>query len=69
MQVPANAGIEAKTCQIIVTDDGGNAYTCTITLAAGDATLSVSPTTVELPWDGSTTGSVTVTSNTSWTVE
>ena len=69
MSVPANAGIEAKTCQIIVTDDGGNAYTCTITLAAGDATLSVSPTTIELPWDGSTTASVTVTTNTSYTIE
>ena len=68
MSVPANADISPKTCQIIVTDDGGNAYTCTITLAAGDAYLTVTPTTIELPWDGSQTKTITVESNTNWTV-
>ena len=69
MTVPANAGIVAKTCQIVVTDDGGNTSTCTITLAAGDATLSVSPASVDIPWDGSTSAQFTVESNTNWTVD
>lgn len=67
--IPANTGVEAKTCQIVVTDDAGHTNTCTITLAAGDATLSVTPNSVDLPWDGSTSGSFTITSNTNWTVE
>lgn len=69
LTVPANASTDPLTCQIVVTDDAGHTHTCTITLAAGDATLSVSPLTIELPWDGSTSGTVTVTSNTNWTVE
>jgi len=68
MEVPANTEIQNKTCQIIVTDDGGNAFTCTVTLAAGDAYLTVTPTTIELPWDASETKTITVNSNTSWTV-
>lgn len=67
--VPANTGVSALTTQVVVTDDAGHTNTCTITLAAGDATLSVSPNSVDLPWDGSTSGTFTVTSNTSWTVE
>jgi hypothetical protein len=66
--VPANADVEAKTTQVVVTDDAGHTSTCTITLVAGDATLSVSPNSVDLPWDGSTSGEFTVTSNTNWTV-
>ena len=69
LTVPANTGTSALTCQIVVTDDAGHTNTCTITLAAGDPTLSVSPASVDLPWDGSTSASFTVTSNTSWTVE
>ena len=69
LTVPANTGVSALTCQIVVTDDAGHTNTCTITLAAGDATLSVSPLSIDLPWDGSTSASVTVTSNTNWTVE
>lgn len=69
LTVPANTSIDPLTCQIVVTDDAGHTSTCTITLAAGDATLSVSPASVDLPWDGSTSASFTVTSNTNWTVE
>ena len=69
LTVPANTGVTALTCQIVVIDDAGHNHICTITLAAGDATLSVSPLTVDLPWDGSTSGTVAVTSNTNWTVE
>ena len=67
--IPANTGVDPLTCQIVVTDDAGHTSTCTITLAAGDATLSVTPASVELPWDGSTSASFTVTSNTNWTIE
>lgn len=67
--IPANQTIDPLTCQVVVTDDAGHTNTCTITLAAGDATLSVSPNSVDIAWDGSTSGSFTVTSNTNWTVE
>lgn len=69
MNVPANDGTEEKTCQISVQDDGGHTSICTITLAAGEATLSVSPESVELAWDASDSGSFNVTSNTNWSVE
>lgn len=68
LTIPANTGIANKTCQIIVTDDGGTAHTCTITLAAGDATLSVTPESVTIPWDASESKSFAVTSNTNWTI-
>ena len=67
--VPASTSTEPKTCQIVVTDDAGHTHTCTITLAAADAYLTVSPLSVDLPWDGSTSASVDVSSNTNWTIE
>jgi hypothetical protein len=66
--VPANTGVTALTRQLIVTDNGGHQSTCTITLAAGDPVLTVSPESIELTWQG-TTVPVTVSSNTNWTVE
>lgn len=48
--VGANPTITAKSVQLIVTDDGGHTATCTITQAAGDPTLSVSPESVTLDW-------------------
>ena len=69
--VPANTTISAKTCQIVVTDDAGHTNTCTITLAAGAATLSVGSVSGDLAWNAytqSSTVSVSVTSNTNWTV-
>ena len=67
--IPANTSVNPLTCQVVVTDDAGHTNTCTITLAAGDATLSVSPASVDLPWDASTSSNFTITSNTNWTVE
>ena len=70
--VGANPTITAKSVQLIVTDDGGHTATCTITQAAGDPVLSVSPESVALDWNAYTEGtsaSFTVTSNTNWTVE
>jgi hypothetical protein len=69
LTVPANTHTEARTCQITATDDAGNTYNCTLTIAAGAAYLIVSPLSIELAWDGSTTGTFTVESNTNWTVD
>lgn len=70
--VGANPTISARSCQLIVTDDGGHTSTCTITQAAGDPTLSVSPASISLDWNAysaETSASFAVTSNTNWTIE
>jgi hypothetical protein len=70
--ISANPTIAARSVQLIITDDAGNTATCTITQAAGDATLSVSPASVQLDWNAATaetSASFTVTSNTNWTIE
>ena len=70
--VGANPTITAKSVQLIVTDDGGHTATCTITQAAGDPTLSVSPESVTLDWNAhsaETSASFAVASNTNWTIE
>ena len=70
--VAANPTIAARTVQLIVTDNAGNTATCTITQAAGDPTLSVSPSSIQLDWNAAsaqTSASFTVTSNTNWSVE
>ena len=66
--IGANTGTSALTAQITVTDNAGHTDTCTITQAAGDATLSISPTTINLTAAGVADNSVTVTSNTSWSI-
>ena len=69
--IAENVTVDALTAQLIVTDNAGNEATCTITQAAGDATLSVSPESVQLDWNAyseSTSSSFTVTSNTNWSV-
>lgn len=66
--VPANQGITSLSKQITVTAAGGQTSNCTLTQAAGDASLSIDPTTIDLTWEGAAQ-SITVTSNTSWTVE
>lgn len=65
--VPENETIDDLTRQIIVTDEGGNTDTCLLTQAAGDATLSVSKTSIELDYTGDAV-SFDITSNTSWTI-
>jgi hypothetical protein len=70
--IGANPTITARSVQLIVTDNAGNTATCTITQAAGDATLSVSPASVQLDWNAATaetSASFAVTSNTNWTIE
>jgi hypothetical protein len=70
--IGANPTITARSAQLIVTDNAGNTATCTISQAAGDATLSVSPASVQLDWNAateSTSASFSVESNTNWTIE
>lgn len=70
--IGANPTINERTIQLIVTDDAGNTATCTITQAAGDPTLSVTPASVQLDWNAATeqqSASFAVTSNTNWTIE
>ena len=62
-----NTSISSLTSQITVTTNNGTTDTCTITQAAGDAYLTISPSTITIPADG-TAQSVTVSSNTSWTI-
>lgn len=66
--VPANTDVDSKSRQIIVTDHAGNAHTCTLTLSAGDAYLTVGQVSGDIPWDASTSVSFTVESNTNWTI-
>lgn len=70
--IPENTTVQDLLAQVIVTDNAGHTATCTVTQAAGDATLDVSPASVELPWDAyseGTSATFTVTSNTNWTVD
>ena len=65
--VPANTGISALSRQIIVTNEAGQKDTCTLTLAAGDAYVTIASGTIELGWEG-TPVSVAVQSNTTWEI-
>lgn len=62
-----NSTISPKVSQLTVTDNAGHTDTCEITQAAADAYLTISPTTINIPADG-TAQSVTVSSNTSWSI-
>lgn len=66
--IGANTTLSTKSSQLTVTDNAGNTDTCTITQAAGDAYLNISPSTINLTAAGVADNSVTVTSNTSWTI-
>lgn len=66
--VSANVGVDEMSRQIIVTDNAGVAHVCTLTLAAGEAYLRVSPESIELPWDASESASFSVESNTNWEI-
>ena len=65
--IGANTSPEALTSQLTVTDNAGHTDTCIITQAAGDAYLTISPTTINLTAAG-TAVSVSVSSNTDWTI-
>ena len=65
-----NTTISSKTSQLTVTPNSGSsdAVTCTITQAAGDAYLTISPTTITIPAAGTPAQSVAVSSNTNWSI-
>ena len=65
--IAANTTVNSLTSQITVTPNSGTAAVCNITQAAGDATLSISPSSITIPAAG-TAQSVSVTSNTSWSI-
>lgn len=65
--ISENASIASLTSQLTVTPNSGTAAVCSITQAAGDAYLTIEPTTINLTAAG-TAVSVTVSSNTSWAV-
>ena len=67
ISVPSNDGTEELTRQIVVTDGEGHTDTCLLTQAAGDATLVVSKTAIELTYAGEAV-SFDITSNTSWVI-
>lgn len=64
---PANSEVEEVQRILIVEASGGQSKQITIKQAAGDATLTVDPTEITIPQDGSAQ-TVQVTSNTTWTV-
>lgn len=68
IDVPANMGIEPLSRQIIATDHAGHTDVCLLTLASGDAYLRVQEGDINLDYLG-TAVSVTVESNTAWTIE
>lgn len=65
--IPANATTSTKTSQLTVTTNNATTDTCDITQAAGEAYLTIDPTTINLTAAG-TAVNVSVTSNTSWTI-
>lgn len=67
LNLPANTSVDEIERVLKVTAKGGQSAQITIKQAAGDAFLNVEPTEITLEADGSAV-SVTVTSNTTWTV-
>ena len=65
--IDENTTISALVSQLTVTTNNGTTDTCTITQAAGDAYLTISPTEITIPAAG-TAVNVTVSSNTSWSI-
>lgn len=67
LELPKNDTISEVSRVLKVTANGGQSAQISIVQSAGDARLSVSPTEITIPQDGSAV-SVSVNSNTSWTV-
>ena len=68
--IDENTTISSKTSQLTVTPNSGSsdAAVCTITQAAGDAYLTISPNTITIPAAGTPAQSVSVSSNTNWSI-
>ena len=65
--IAENTSVSSLVSQITVTANNATSATCEITQAAGDAYLTISPTTINLTAAG-TAVNVSVSSNTSWTI-
>lgn len=65
--IPANVSTSEKTTQIVVKPVGGAEATYTVRQAAGDAYLTITPSTIIFDYNG-TAQNVDVTSNTSWSI-
>lgn len=63
----SNETIKARTQQIIATANGGQKATTTLNQTAGDPFIEVTPTSIDVPQDG-TAVQVTVDTNTTFTV-
>ena len=68
IQVPSNTTTEPQTRQIVVEDAAGNRDVCLLTLASGDAYITIAEGDIELDYLG-TPVAVVVESNTTWTIE
>lgn len=66
--VPSNETTSPQSRQLIVTNEAGKTDVCTITLASGDAYLTVTVGDINLDYQG-TPVTVNVESNTTWTIE
>lgn len=67
LNASANDTIQARTQQIIATANGGQKATATLNQTAGDPFIEVTPTSIDVPQDGSAV-QVTVNTNTTFTV-
>lgn len=67
LSAAANETIKARTQQIIAAASGGQKATTTLNQTAGDPFLEVTPTTIDVPQDGSAV-QVTVDTNTTFAV-
>lgn len=67
LNASANDTIKARTQQIIAIANGGQRATATLNQTAGDPFIEVTPTTIDVPQDG-TAVQVTVDTNTTFTV-
>lgn len=65
--IAENTSVSSLTSQLTVKTNNNQSAVCDITQAAGDAYLTISPTTINLTAAG-TAVSVAVSSNTSWTI-
>lgn len=65
--VPENKTINVKSKQLLLTDNAGNSIICVISIAEGDPYLTVTTGDINLPYAG-TAKSISVTSNTTWTI-
>lgn len=67
LSAAANETIKSRTQQIIAIASGGQKVTTTLNQTAGDPFIGVTPTTIDVPQDGSAV-QVTVDTNTTFTV-